>query len=183
MPQTQHRSPGVLATNLRLLEQGYELVGRIPAEAFGGPERSGAKPVGPHFRHVLEHYSSFLAGVETGRVDYDARAREQALESDPEQARQRIRELMGGLTTLDGVDLEATAEVRLECGAGDEPEQWSRSTLRRELQFLLSHTVHHYALIGLLLAQHGIDPGPEFGVAPSTLKHWRSLAQCAPQPG
>ncbi len=183
MSQTQNETPGVLKTNLRLLERGHELVGELPPEVFGGPEQPGAKPVGPHFRHVLEHYSSFLAGVETGRINYDARARERALEADPNEALERIRELMGGLTTLDGADLEAVAEVRLECGSGAEPEQWSRSTLRRELQFLLSHTVHHYALIGLLLAQRGIDPGPDFGVAPSTLKHWQSQAQCAQRPG
>jgi len=183
MSQTPSDTPGVLTTNLRLLEQGYELIGRIPADAYATADDDGAKPVGPHFRHVLEHYSRFLAGVETGRVDYDARAREQAIETDPAAARERIRELMGGLTTLDGADLESVAEVRLECGAGTEADQWSRSTLRRELQFLLSHTVHHYALIGLLLAQRGIEPGPDFGVAPSTLKHWRSQAQCAPLPG
>ena len=66
---------------------------------------------------------------------------------------------------------------------GGEEQQWSRSTLRRELQFLLSHTIHHFALIGLLLSFHGVEPGEEFGVAPSTLKHWRSQAECAPQPG
>lgn len=183
MSQTPSETPGVLTTNLRLLEQGYELIGRVPVEAYASSTADGAKPVGPHFRHVLEHYFRFLAGVESGRVDYDARAREQAIETDPAAARERIRELMGGLTALDGVDLEGVAEVRLECGAGSEADQWSRSTLRRELQFLLSHTVHHYALIGLLLAQRGIDPGPDFGVAPSTLKHWRNQAQCAPQPG
>lgn len=183
MSQIQSPTPGVLSTNLHLLEQGFELIGRVPRAAYAEVGADGAKPVGPHFRHVLEHYSRFLAGVESGRVDYDARAREQAIEVDPEAARQRIRELIGGLTTLDGRDLERAAEVRLECGIGDESQQWSRSTLRRELQFLLSHTVHHYALIGLLLAQRGVDPGPDFGVAPSTLKHWRSQAQCAPQPG
>ncbi len=170
---------GVLATNLRLLEQGEALIGRLPLAAFAGPH----KPVGPHFRHVLEHYSRFLAGLDAHRIDYDARAREARLEVEPEAARARIRELIAGLARLDGADIGAAAEVRLECGQGDEAEQWSRSTLRRELQFLLSHTVHHYALIGLLLERHGIDPGADFGVAPSTLEHWRSQAQCAPRAG
>ena len=46
----------------------------------------------------------------------------------------------------------------------------------RELQFLVSHTIHHYALIGVLLAAEGFDVSlefPEFGVAPSTLTHWK----------
>jgi hypothetical protein len=36
--------------------------------------------------------------------------------------------------------------------------------------------VHHYALIGALLRVQGVDPGAEFGVAPSTLEHRRQLA-------
>jgi hypothetical protein len=53
------------------------------------------------------------------------------------------------------------------------------STVARELQFLLSHTVHHYALIALILRLQGFEPGEEFGVAPSTLAHWRREVVCA----
>jgi len=171
----------ILSANLTLLDQAFDLIGRIPDAAFAGePE---ARPVGPHFRHVLEHYSCFLAGLPEGRINYDARAREEAIETRRDAARERIRELVGGLTLLDPSTLDRTTEARLECGQGAEGEQWSGSTVRRELHFLLSHTIHHYALIGLLLERRGIDPGPDFGVAPSTLKHWRSLASCAPHPG
>jgi hypothetical protein len=50
---------------------------------------------------------------------------------------------------------------------------WCRSTVARELQFLLSHTIHHYALIALVLRLQGFTTGEEFGVNPSTLRHWR----------
>jgi len=173
----------ILTANLALLEQGSELIERLPEPLYGGGGGEVAKPVGPHFRHVLEHYSCFLDGLGARRIDYDARAREAALESRRDAAVARIRELIGGLTALAGADLETPAEVRLECGVGGESDQWSRSTLRRELHFLLSHTVHHYALIGLLLERHGHAPGPEFGVAPSTLAHWRRQSTCAPQAG
>lgn len=171
----------ILAANLALLEQGLELIERLPEQLFGGDDVP--RPVGPHFRHVLEHYSCFLAGLSGGRIDYDARARERDVERRREAAMACIRELVGGLMRLKGADLERPAEVRLECGVGGETDQWSRSTLRRELHFLLSHTVHHYALIGLLLERHGHAPGPEFGVAPSTLAHWRRQSSCAPPAG
>ncbi|MCM2269904.1 MAG: DinB family protein [Thermoanaerobaculia bacterium] len=172
----------VLAANLALLEQGLELLDGIPDAVFAAAS-AGVRPIGPHLRHVLEHYSCFLDGVAARRIDYDARPREEALEASRAAARARIAELVGGLTALAGADLDVAAEVRLECGVGAEDEQWSGSTVRRELHFLLSHTVHHYALIGLLLERHGLTPGPEFGVAPSTLQHWRRQTSCAPQAG
>jgi hypothetical protein len=53
---------------------------------------------------------------------------------------------------------------------------WSYSSIGRELQFLLSHTIHHYALIALALRLQGYEPSAEFGVAPSTLQYWRKAA-------
>jgi hypothetical protein len=44
----------------------------------------------------------------------------------------------------------------------------------RELQFLASHTVHHYALIAHLARDRGVGVAPEFGVAPATLDYWAS---------
>jgi hypothetical protein len=173
---------GIVSANLDLLRQGADLIRRLPDVGYG-EEAGTAAAVGPHFRHVLEHYSCFLAGRAAGRVNYDARERDPALERDRCVALARIEELAGELRRLAGADLAAPAEVRLECGSGGEPEQWSRSTIGRELQFLLSHTVHHFALIALLLARRGIETGPDFGVAPSTLEHRRAQAACAPHPG
>ena len=56
---------------------------------------------------------------------------------------------------------------------------WARSTVERELQVLLSHTVHHYALIAVALRLHGLEVDPEFGVAPSTLRYWQEQRACA----
>ena len=50
------------------------------------------------------------------------------------------------------------------------------STVRRELIFLVSHTVHHYALIAVMLRHQAVGLPADFGVAPSTLRHQRRLA-------
>ena len=52
----------------------------------------------------------------------------------------------------------------------DAAQAWTRSTGRRELQFLLSHTIHHYALIAVICNHLGVPLDPAFGVAPSTLR-------------
>lgn len=62
--------------------------------------------------------------------------------------------------------------VRSEGVYGEESQRgWVLSTLERELQFLASHTVHHYALIALTLRAQGVTVGTDFGMAPSTLRH------------
>ena len=69
------------------------------------------------------------------------------------------------------------ASILFERGEGltadDAP--WADSSVERELQVLLSHTVHHYALIAVALRLHGHPVDEEFGVAPSTLRYWASL--------
>ena len=42
------------------------------------------------------------------------------------------------------------------------------STVGRELMFVISHTIHHNALIARLLDERAIDMGPRFGLAPAT---------------
>ena len=178
----------VIAANLHCLEQAIELLGALPESAFARVDSRHAKTVGPHLRHVIDHYTSFLSGLPEFRVDYDARDRELRLETEIAFAVERLRGIVGSLTLVDLELLEMPIAIRLEAG-GPEAEQWSRSTVRRELQFLLSHTVHHFALIAVLLERHGVAVSEDFGVAPSTLKHWQSHqeeaspASCAPLPG
>jgi hypothetical protein len=163
----------VLAANLLCLEQAIDLLARLPEAAFARVDARHARTAGPHLRHVLDHYSSFLAGLPAARIDYDARERDVRLETEIPFAIDRMREIIGGLVLVDLELLEAPIEIRLEAG-GPEAEQWSRSTVRRELQFLLSHTVHHFALIAMVLERHGVAVAEDFGVAPSTLRHWQS---------
>ncbi len=174
--------PPVIAANLHCLEQAIELLGRLPEEAFVRTADRHARTVGPHLRHVLDHYSAFFVGLPAYRVDYDAREREPRLESDRSFAIARLREILSELILLEEELLELPIQIRLESG-GAESEQWSHSTVRRELQFLLSHTVHHFALIAMLLERFEIVVPEDFGIAPSTLKFWQAQAPCAPLPG
>ncbi len=83
-------------------------------------------------------------------------------------------EIIRGLRRIGPDRIESPVEVRSDLAPGEEPSSaWNRSSVGRELRFLASHTVHHYALIAALLRQRGVDPGESFGVAPATAAHWR----------
>jgi hypothetical protein len=54
------------------------------------------------------------------------------------------------------------------------------STLGRELAFLASHAVHHFALLKAHCLQQGIPLGEDFGKAPATVAHARASNPSTP---
>ena len=162
-----------LDANRCLLEQALRLLASLSEEQYGCPRGDWA-PVGAQYRHVIEHYQCFLAGVATGAIDYDARRRDAELERDTARAAVATREVITGLERLSDLPPDRPIAVQLRTAANAVEPEWSRSTLARELQFVVSHTVHHFALIKLLLTGEPVALDPEFGVAPSTLAHVRS---------
>ena len=68
------------ARNRTYLQQGLDLLLALDDVTY-----TAAQPpyhessIGDHLRHCLEHYTSFLGGLEAGAIDYDARPREPSL--------------------------------------------------------------------------------------------------------
>lgn len=181
LSERTHDTDLVARANAALLRQGIDALGQMGSEQFSTSAREDASPIGAHFRHVLEHYHAFLEGLEEGRVDYDARPRDRRLEDDPELAIASTEQVILRLEELAGRPRwrQLFINSASEAGAAD-AHDWTASTVGRELAFLLSHTIHHYALIRLLAYDHGIRLDADFGVAPSTLKHRElAAARCA----
>lgn len=161
-----------LETNLVLLQQGLDVIDQLGPDRFAHA-RPGHSSIGAHVRHILDHYQCFLAGLPNGRVDYDARERDAATELQAARAQARLAATIDALDSLGTDAMPPAIEVNASSGAhGDRPAAWTRSTPTRELGFLQSHTVHHYALIKLLAELEGVALDPAFGVAPATIA-WR----------
>ena len=156
--------------NIRLLQQATEVLSTISDEAYCRSldpiARSG---IGMHMRHCLDSYEAFLRGLESGRIDYDHRLRGTAIETDRLEALDRLANFIDRFKAL---DVAAAPEQLLVCleSHGHPEQEWSRSSVRRELQSLVGHTVHHYAIIAMILKLQRIAHPPEFGVASSTLR-------------
>ncbi|NNE69553.1 MAG: DinB family protein [Rhodothermales bacterium] len=131
--------------------------------------------IGDHLRHIIEHYQCFLAGLPEGRVNYDARKRDGEIARDRAHAGLVVQGLLDGFQEMPGADDDLEVCLDGSDNGGDE-DPWSRSTARRELQYLQAHTVHHYALIAFILRLQGCPPPPDFGVAPSTLRHRKAAS-------
>jgi uncharacterized damage-inducible protein DinB len=171
--------------NIHYLAQALDLLEALDDESYRKPfPPFFTSGVGGHLRHNLDHYRSFLDGLGTWKIDYDARERDTRMETDRALAAQLVRDLIDQLRSVSEADTEIPVLVKMDSDAEDEaPVTWRRSTVGRELQFLVSHTVHHYALIAVQARLHGVDPGEDFGVAPSTVRYLRTKLACVPQLG
>lgn len=173
----------LVSLNLAWLKQALDLVRNVSDDVFAiAPASLPGYKVGSHVRHILEFYECFLHGLPSGRVDYDRRSRDFALERSRKVAEARILSLMDRLGSahrvVEGTVLLVSAE---NAASGPQATAWLNSSVARELQVLSSHTIHHFALIAVTLRAHGVDVDPEFGVAPSTLRYLAAQQQSEAQ--
>jgi hypothetical protein len=157
----------LLQLNLHWLSEALLLVNRIDDAGFvRSPSALPGQRAGSHFRHILEFYECFIDGLEAGNIDYSARRRDSDVENRRQAAAARIRFIIRG---LEGVSFHPHDGVMVHAESGNE-ESWVASSYVRELEALSSHTVHHFAMIAVILRLQGIAVDPDFGVSPSTLK-------------
>ena len=166
-------SQSLIGVNISLLIQGIDLLERISNEQYTFTEpnlfQSG---VGKHMRHILDHYESLVNGW-SNKIDYDARIRNTEVETSTAKAAEKCKLLVHSLKKFEHSDHSINLSVLVKSNEGGKSRNspWSSSSIKRELQFMVSHTIHHYALIAFILRSQGIEVSSDFGVAPSTLHH------------
>lgn len=140
----------------------------IPTDVYVArpvPQVSGS--IGAQVRHVLDHIAAFVAAPSASPLSYDHRNRGTSVEGDPASALRTIFRLKTALVECStdglGTPLEVVARVS---PTGESVRAWS--SRGRELAFVQSHTIHHQAIIAMLLVIQGYLPPAGFGYAPST---------------
>lgn len=160
----------LLEFNRCLLGQAAELA---EAMAGDGADWYAGMP-GPHLRHVIEHLEALVFAPLPDVVDYDSRPRDRELERCPVLAKRRLHALQRALQGWSPEALERPLTVRGVGGRAGEFAFEVGSSVGRELAFLASHTVHHFALLQDACRERGIAVGTDFGKAPATVAHERA---------
>lgn len=178
MIETKTKLHNLLARSVtEILRQAIDLLADLTDAHYNGGDQTArfdGGTLGGHFRHCLEFINCFLAGAETRRIDYNLRQRDQLVETDRRHAADEFLRAIKRLeklaeTTTAGNPLLVKPE---DIAEADGAEFWCASSLERELEFMQSHTIHHYALIAFKLRAMNFAVPPEFGIAPSTLRYW-----------
>lgn len=153
-----------------ILTQGLAFIGKLDDGAY-----SRAQPpmgaIGGHIRHIIDHFNALRRGATGGWIDYEARERGGLCEHSRPAAQEALEQLLQWLDELDPEDLQRPVTLQLDMGVGAPRLLSIPSCLERELVFVTSHAIHHYALMAAI-ARRCDHPVPEgFGKAPSTLNY------------
>lgn len=164
----------VVGPLLGLLRQLADLVESLSDAKYSQkPVGVVTNSIGGHVRHNLDHIDALLRGLRAGDICYDHRDRGTDIETDRAEALAAISRLEREVDEFPWE--EAPAELELTALlAPDLPPLRVATSPGRELAFVVSHTIHHNALIGVMVKLLGGVPPADFGYAPSTVAHLRS---------
>ncbi|MBL7814777.1 MAG: hypothetical protein JNL70_07200 [Saprospiraceae bacterium] len=132
--------------------------------------------VGMHARHVIEFYQCLFNQIASQTVNYDRRCRDILLQTQPDHFKTAVENI---IQILDGFENQSL-NTPLSILSDSDSDDTINSSLSRELQYNLEHTIHHSALIkiGVLTLMPNAVLPPTFGIAPSTFRHQQKQATC-----
>jgi uncharacterized damage-inducible protein DinB len=175
-PCGRRPEPAAVQPLTGLLHQLFDLVESLTPEQYTRkPVGVVESSVGGHVRHNLDHVDALLRGLRAGEVSYDHRDRGTDVERDRLAAMDAILRVETELTAFpwhEGRHLVTLSTLV----APDLPPVRVTTSPERELAFVVSHTIHHNALIRVMVKLLGGEVSADFGYAPSTLAHQRSRA-------
>jgi uncharacterized damage-inducible protein DinB len=170
--------PAAIAPLVAVLDQLADLLDAMSDEQYRSKPRDVvSSSAGGHLRHCLDHIDALLSALEGGVIDYDQRQRGTEVETSRSAAlavlRRQQRQLHTVLAGSEDRPLRLSALVHPGL-----PPMEADTSVGRELIFVLSHTIHHNALIAVIALALGVSVPDRFGYAPSTLAH-REKRACA----
>lgn len=157
--------PLAVAALAELLRQLRGVVETLTDDQYArAPLGAASGSIGGHVRHNLDHVAALLAGLRSGCVNYDRRERDPATERDRATALARLAACEAELAAFSWDDRPLTLET-------DHPPGRVATSAARELAFVISHAIHHDAIVAILVRTLGGTVPAGFGFAPSTLRH------------
>ena len=171
-------SQKLVSANLLIIKQLVEALNKLDALSFTRPpEGELGGTIGMHFRHVIEFYKELVKVIKADEVDsllcYDNRQRDLKLETSIEDSIETLESLAMDLKSSPEADRVFTLRSLLEVG---QPMVDLPTSLFRELQYVLEHSVHHMAIIKMLAEQMNVSLDSNFGVATATQDYHKKTA-------
>ncbi|MCI2227763.1 DinB family protein [Polaribacter sp. MSW13] len=151
------------------LERGIKLLKTISDEEYA--DKSVApyfSSIGCHIRHVLDVFTCVFNGLESKSVDLSIRERNELAQTKTVNGILYFNKVISQLREINEVDFTATVQISDDLGLGKFTANYSLAAALMQAQ---SHALHHFATIGYIIYQLGIElPDADFGFNPTTPK-------------
>lgn len=122
--------------------------------------------IGSNMRHILDVFSCIFNGLDCCNVDFSDRERNALAEVNTEEGIAYFNRIIKQLYLLKAEDFDKIISVTDDLGTGKITANY---TLSSALIQAHSHAIHHYASIGFIINQLGIElPDADFGYNPTT---------------
>ncbi len=150
------------------LERGIILLSSITDEQYSStsiaPYHSS---LGRHMRHILDIFDCAFEGLETNTtVDLSARKRNESVELKTEEGIRYFNKIIIKLNGLKSSDFNQLISVSDDLGTGVVVQEYTLGGLLIQAH---SHAIHHFASLGYVICQLGIEiPDEDFGFNPTT---------------
>jgi uncharacterized damage-inducible protein DinB len=152
---------------IKNLERGESLLQNISTEQYS--DKSVApyfSSIGAHMRHILDIFDCIFDGLASKEVNLAARKRNELVEIDIQAGLAYFQKVINTLKTLEDVDFNQIVAVKDDLGLGEITVNY---TLSAALIQAHSHAIHHFASLGYLINNLGIElPDEDFGYNPTT---------------
>lgn len=150
------------------LARQEQLVSELSDEQYCMAAPSFQAGIGQHLRHSTDHVACLLDSWVKGIIRYDQRLRGTKIETQRLDCLQLLAQLKQRVSALRAQDLDRAVQVEHTVSAGGETAVL-RSTLGRELIFVMHHAIHHDAQIAAQLRVREMYVDDDFGMAPATI--------------
>ncbi len=149
------------------LNRGVNLLNSINDEQYANNSTAPYySSIGIHMRHILDVFDCIFKGIEHGQIDLTARERNELAETKVAVGLAYFDQIMSKLNEVQPADLNNMVEVKDDLGLGMVTANY---TLAAALIQAHSHAIHHFASIGYIISQMGINlPDGDFGYNPTT---------------
>ncbi len=156
----------ISAINLNL-EKGINLLNIISDNDYSNcsiaPYNSS---IGSHIRHVLDIFDCIFEGLQSLNINLIKRKRNVQPEKFTEHGIDYFNEMIEKLNSLESNDLNRIVNLTDDLGLG---EVTVKFTVVASLVQAHSHAIHHFAIVGYIISQLGIQlPDKDFGFNPTT---------------
>lgn len=168
----------MLTSQLEIIKQGEDYLNTLINENNNTHYSKVFLPLfissaGSHMRHIIDHYLALIAGLPSGKIDYDVRHRSSKVALEPKFALDKLAQISYWIKSLESTDLTRSLTLSTEISVHEKKVQSVPTSLARELVFAGSHAVHHYAMIAQIAQQEEIVLPSNFGIAPTTATYLR----------